>query len=113
MERFLLAAAVLSFGALPGFAQTAPPPPANPPPPAMAPAPPAKQTGKEVRQQCRADAEAKGLKGPEKRAAVEDCFAKARPDLAAANACRKQGKDKGLADQELKDFVKSCKAGKI
>ena len=94
MKCLLLAAAVLSFGALPGFAQTAPPPPA------MAPAPPAKQTGKEVRQQCRADAEAKGLKGPEKRAAVEDCFTKARPDLAAANACRKQGKDKGLAGQE-------------
>jgi hypothetical protein len=112
MKRLLLAAAVLSLGALPGFAQTAPPPPATPPVMPPAPAPVAKQTGKEVWAQCRAEAQAKALKGPEKRAAVQDCVAKVRPDLAAAAACRKQGKDKGLADQELRDFVKGCKAGK-
>ena len=111
MKRFLFAAAVFSLGAMQGFAQTAPPPPANPPAAPAAPAP-AAQTGKEVRAQCRADAEAKGLSGPAKRAAVQDCFAKARPDLAARNACRRQGKDQGLADQALRDFVKSCMAGK-
>jgi hypothetical protein len=47
------------------------------------------------------------------RAAVQNCFAQTRPDLAAANACRKQGKDKGLFGQELNDFVKGCKAGKL
>jgi hypothetical protein len=107
MKHFLVAAAVLSLGALPGFAQTAAPAPANPPA-----APAAILGGQEVRAQCRAEAEAKGLKGPEKRAAVQDCFAKVRPDLAAAAACRKQGKDQGLADQKLRDFVKGCKAGK-
>lgn len=111
MKRFLFAAAVFSLGAMPGFAQMAPPP-ATPPAAPAANAPTARQTAKEVRAQCRADAASKGLKGAEKKAAVQDCFAKARPDLAAANACRKQGKDKGLADQALKDFVKSCKAGK-
>lgn len=111
MKHFLVAAAVLSLGALPGFAQTAAPAPANPPAAPATPAPAAKPGGKKVWAQCRADAQAKGLKGPEKRAAVQDCVAKVRPDLAAA-ACRKQGKDKGLADQELRDFVKGCKAGK-
>jgi len=112
MKHFLVAAAVLSLGALPGFAQTAAPAPANPPAAPATPAPAAILGGPEVRAQCRAEAEAKGLKGPEKRAAVQDCLAKVRPDLAAAAACRKQGKDQGLADQKLRDFVKGCKAGK-
>ncbi len=108
MKRFLLTAAALSLGSLPGFAQTAAPPSATLP----APAPAAQQTGKDIWAQCRAEAQAKGLKGPLKRAAVQECFAQARPDLAAANACRKQGKDKGLFGQELNNFVKGCKAGK-
>ncbi|HMF06015.1 MAG TPA: PsiF repeat-containing protein [Methylocella sp.] len=108
MKRFLVAAAVFSLGALPGFAQTGAPAPANPPA-----APAAQGSGKDVRAQCRAEAQAKGLKGPLMRAAVQNCFAQARPDLAAANACRKQGKDKGLFGQELNDFVKGCKAGKL
>jgi len=64
---------------------------------------------KELRERCRADADGKGLKGPAKRAAVQECFAKLPPDLAAAAQCRKQGKDKGLADQELRVFVRSCR----
>ena len=57
-----------------------------------------------------ADAKAQGLKGPARKAAVDDCFAKARPDLAAAQKCRKEGKDKSHADKELKAYVKQCVA---
>lgn len=66
-------------------------------------------TGKEARQQCRDAAIAKGLRGDARKTDVKDCFAKARPDLAAANQCREEGKAKGLADKELKAFVKQCK----
>jgi len=67
-------------------------------------------TAKEVRAQCRDQAKAQGLKGDERKAAVNDCFAKARPDLAAKQKCREEGKAKGLANAELKAYVKSCKA---
>ena len=67
-------------------------------------------SAKEARAQCKADAKAQGLKGDARKAAVEDCFAKARPDIAAAKKCREEGKAKGLADKELKAYVKTCKA---
>jgi psiF repeat len=76
-----------------------------------APAADAKPTAKAARAQCQADAKAQGLKGDARKSAVEDCFAKARPDLAAADKCRKDGKDKNLAGKELKAFVKECVAG--
>ena len=79
--------------------------PATPGPAAAA------RPGKEVRQQCRDAAIAKGLRGDPRKADVKDCFARARPDLAAANQCREQGKTKGLADKELKAFIKQCKTG--
>ena len=64
-----------------------------------------------MRAQCKADAKAQGLKSDQRKAAVEECFAKARPDIAAAKKCRDEGKAQGLADKELKTYVKTCKAG--
>ena len=70
----------------------------------------AAQASKDVRQKCRADAKAKGLNGDELRASVDACFAAAQPDAAKHDACRKQGKDQGLKDQALWNFVKQCRA---
>lgn len=117
MNRLLAASFIFVLGL--GFAhgQTAPEAPAPSAPQAApsAPAPggpPATQpSGKEVRAQCKAQAEAQGLKGPSRQAAVQDCFAKARPDLAKRQQCRAQGKAQGLADDQLKQFVRQCAAG--
>ncbi len=135
MRRLAAAAFVLSLGLAAAHAQTAPdagsppgapsaqppatqpteaPPPAQPPamqPSGAATAPAAQPTGKEVRAQCRADAIAQGLKGPARKAAVDDCFAKARPDLAKRQQCVKEGKAQGLADKPLHQFVRKCVTG--
>jgi pyruvate/2-oxoglutarate dehydrogenase complex dihydrolipoamide acyltransferase (E2) component len=132
MKRLVIVAFVIGLGFGPAHAQEAPttaqpapspaapqpaPPPAAPqpaPPATAAPAaasPSAKQTAKQVRAQCRAQAKAQGLTGSALKGAVQDCFAKARPDLAQAQQCRQQGKAKGLADTQLKAFVRQCKAG--
>jgi len=111
MKRIFIAAFALSLASAAAIAQTTTPPATpTPAPSTAAPAPDAKPTGKEARAQCVADAKAQGLKGPARKAAVDDCFAKARPDLAAAQKCRKEGKDKSLADKELKAYVKQCVA---
>ena len=127
MKQIAFAAFALCLGISAAAAQMAPvtpggqPIPAAPAPAGSGPAtngtPPAPgaaaaaPTGKEVRQQCRDAAIAKGLRGDARKTDVKDCFAKARPDLAAANQCREEGKAKGLADKELKAFVKQCKTG--
>ena len=96
MKRVLIAALLgaLALGA--ASAQTAAPDPSATPSAASAPAAP--MSGKQAREQCKADAKAQGLKGEARKTAVQDCFAKARPDLAKAQQCRKYGKAKGLAD---------------
>ena len=106
------------------FAQTAPAP--APAPSAVSPASPVSPTapaapeldkqgrpkGKEVRAECKADAELKGLKGDDKRKAMMECVVKQRPDLAAKEQCRMDGFAKGLRKEELKAFVKDCAKGK-
>ncbi len=95
-------------------AQTATPAPAESPAvtsPTAPATPAATPSGKDVRAQCRSEAQAQGLKGPDRKAYVADCFAKARPDLAAAQKCRAEGKEKGLAGPDLRAYVKTCKAG--
>ena len=115
MKRLLVAAFIVGLGFVPAKAQTTPETPQPAPPPAAAApaaAPPgAKQTGKQARAQCRAQAKAQGLTGPARTAAVQDCFASARPDLAQAQKCRQEGKANGLTDTQLKAFVRQCKAG--
>jgi hypothetical protein len=113
----LLALCVSLFLTNPTFAQTAAPAVSAPATPA---APELDKQGrpkaKEVRADCKADAEAKGLKGDDKREAVMACVVKQRPDLAAKMAareqCRTDGKAKGLQKDELKAFVKDCAKGK-
>lgn len=121
MKRIVLAALALTLGLSLASAQTTAPTPTTPAPATPAPAAPApaapptaatpqQMTGKEVREQCRAQVIAQGLRGPARQAAVQDCFAKARPDLARAQQCRQQAKEQGLADKALRDFMKQCRA---
>ena len=71
---------------------------------------------RQVRDDCKAGAEAQGLQGEGKRNAVMECVVKQRPDLAAKLAareqCRVDGKAKGLKKDDLKSFVKDCAKGK-
>ncbi len=66
-------------------------------------------TATEVRTQCRAEARAQGLKNEERVAAVDTCYAKVLPERAAALKCRHEGKAKGLAGSELRDFTRQCR----
>ena len=65
----------------------------------------------EVRAQCRDEARTQGLKGEDRVASVDACYAKALPERAAALKCRRDGKAKGLAGTDLRDFTKQCRAG--
>jgi hypothetical protein len=101
------------------FAQQNPPAAAPPASQSAAPAETApamtksgKPKAKDVREQCRADADSKGLKGKERRKAVEDCFVKARPDLAAKEECRLDPKLKALDKDARKAAIKECIEGK-
>jgi hypothetical protein len=112
MKRLIVATLLLGLSSAAAVAQTTNPPAPTPTPaPAAstaAPASDAKPSAKEARAKCNADAKAQGLKGEDRKTAVADCFAKARPDLAAADKCRQEGKDKKLAGKELKTYVKQC-----
>ena len=107
MNRLALAILTLALAVAVANAQTSAPAPEAAPAHEASPA--AKQTGKELRAQCRADAKAQGLRGTTRRAAIEDCVAKSRPDLAEAQKCRQEGRAKGLAGPALKAFVKQCR----
>ena len=71
-----------------------------------------KVKAKVVRQQCREEVKSQGLKGAEKKKAVEDCVIKARPDLAAAEECRHDPSLKGLDKDARKAKIKECIASK-
>ena len=123
MSRFLIAALFVGLATGGAMAQQAAPDAAAPsdtpmssetPPPDAGPAPGApgaKRTAKEVREQCRADAESRGLKGPARKADVDKCFAAAKPQVAKMQQCRAEGKAKGLQDPDLKAFVQQCRKG--
>jgi hypothetical protein len=106
----LLAATICASAAFAQADAGKPASPAEPAPPASGAS--AKPTGKEALAQCRDEAKTKGLRGPALKADVLECFAKIRPDLAAAGECRRQGKEQGLVDQELRAFVRECMKGK-
>jgi hypothetical protein len=113
MKRLFIAAVSAGLTLASGNAQIYSPTPGTTSPPAApsASSPHAIGPGKAVRAQCRAQAKAQGLEGPARRAAVQECFAAARPDLAQAQKCRQEGKGNGLADGELRAFVRQCKVG--
>jgi hypothetical protein len=80
-------------------------------PPAAAPMPaadPMTMKPKEVREQCREQADGQGLKGKAKKAAVEECFLKMRPDLEAREKCRMDPSMKGKDKDERKALMKEC-----
>src|ERR1700691_1011754 len=106
MKRLIAATFLLGLSSAAAVAQTTNPPAPTPTPATStaAPASDAKPSAKEARAKCNADAKAQGLKGDDRKTAVADCFAKARPDLAAADKCRQEGKDKKLAGKELKTY---------
>jgi hypothetical protein len=94
MKRLIVAALLLGLSSAAVVAQTTNPPAPEPTPATSTagPASDAKPTAKEARAKCNADAKAQGLKGGDRKTAVADCFAKARPDLAAADKCRQEGR---------------------
>ena len=124
MKRLLIAAFVAGFAFASANAQTttpeAAPPPAAGAPAAGAPAaaspatgsPNAKPTGKQARAQCQAQAKAQGLTGPQRKQAVQDCFASARPDLAQAQKCRQQAKANGVQGTQLTAFMQAVQDGR-
>jgi len=108
-------AALLVTGMLvagPALAQN-PPPAATPPATETKPSEPSltksgKPKAKDVRAQCREEAKTKGLKGDARSEAIEDCFLKARPDLAVAEECRTDAKLKNLDKEARKTAIKEC-----
>ncbi len=102
----------------PAFAQQNPPPAATPPAQETKPAAPeltksGKPKARDVREDCRAEAKTQGLKGAERRKAVEDCFIKARPDLAAKEKARAAVKEECRQDPKLKDMDKDARKAAI
>jgi hypothetical protein len=63
---------------------------------------------KEVRAQCKAEADAGGLKGAPRKSAMADCMIKQRPDKAAAIQCRMDPQLKGMDKDARKTAVKAC-----
>ena len=103
--------------AAPAFAQTAPTTAIPPASIALAPSADPDQDGpaggvKALRASCRDEAEAKGLKGPDRRFAISACVVRQRPDLAGREQCRMQGFGKGLQKEERHAFVKGCMKAK-
>jgi hypothetical protein len=67
-----------------------------------------KPRSKELRAACRAEADAKGLKGRDRNDAAIACFRRERPDLAKRFDCRKEAKAKGLSGKDLSAAVTTC-----
>ncbi len=87
--------------------------------PAATPSPPVAATltkdgkprAKEVREQCRAEAKAKGIqRGEAFRAHMKQCIGAKRPDLVKAFECREEAKAKGLEKPAIKAYVKECRS---
>jgi hypothetical protein len=70
-----------------------------------------RDTVRQIRQTCREDAIARGLIGDARGADIDACFTRARPDIAKAYQCRKEGMAKQLVGNELFAYVKKCKSG--
>ncbi len=106
MRSLVLAAAVISMGALSSAsAQT---PPAAPAAPSAAPAtaaPAPADAGKRI--VCRQDVTAKGLRGQDGRDAMQLCMAEGQVD------CIKQAISQKVAGAQRKDFLKTCMGRKV
>jgi hypothetical protein len=67
-----------------------------------------KPTAATARALCKQEADAGGLAGAERRAALLACFAGKRPDLAQRAECRKEARAKGLDGEDLRAALASC-----
>jgi hypothetical protein len=65
-----------------------------------------------AREACRDEAKAQGLKGPDRRQHIQDCFAAKMPQVAKRLECRKEGQAKGMTQPGLRDYVRQCMASK-
>jgi hypothetical protein len=65
-----------------------------------------------ARDACRDEAKAQGLKGPDRRQHVKDCFAAKMPQVAKRMDCRKEGLAKGVDKTGMRDYVRQCMASK-
>src|SRR6516162_4691955 len=61
-----------------------------------------------AREACRDEAKAQGLKGPDRRQHIQDCFAAKMPQVAKRIECRKEGQAKGMTQPGLRDYVRQC-----
>lgn len=67
-----------------------------------------KPTAATARAACKQEADAGGLKGAERTAALLACFNGKRPDLAQRAECRKEARGKGLDGDALKAAIAEC-----
>lgn len=67
-----------------------------------------KPTAATARAACKQEADAGGLKGPERTAALVACFNGKRPDLAQRAECRREARGKGLDGDALKAAIAEC-----
>jgi len=67
-----------------------------------------KPTAATARAACKQEADAGGLKGSERTAALVACFNGKRPDLAQRAECRKEARGKGLDGDALKAAIAEC-----
>jgi hypothetical protein len=57
---------------------------------------------------CRANERGSGLRGEERRAHIIECVKKVDPHAAARMVCHDEGLAKGLSDDALRNYVRSC-----
>lgn len=57
---------------------------------------------------CRTEVKSQGVKGADRKKAVEDCVLKAHPEFAGRMQCRDEAKAKGLSGDDMKSYVKTC-----
>jgi hypothetical protein len=67
-----------------------------------------KPTAATARAVCKQEADARGLSGSERTAALVACFNGKRPDLAQRAECRKEARGKGLDSDALKAAIAEC-----
>jgi len=110
MKTSALAIFVSALYASSAFAQA--PAPAAPAASNASPTAPAaegtKPKPKEILASCRDEAKTQGLKGDARKQAVQECFVKQRPDLAAWEKCRTDPQMKGKEKDERKALMKEC-----
>ena len=118
LKTLALVAAFSACAMAPSFAQTAAP--AAPAAPAVTPAPAApaasdmtkdgKPRMKIVREQCRDEVKAGGLKGDARKQAMGACIIKQRPDMEARVKCSMDPSLKGMPKDARREAVKACVA---